>query len=426
MKTLINTGIRAVVLCLLLTACNGIQEGGGENSGGNSHTTVAVTGITVSPSTIEVQVAKTTTLTATVSPSNASNKRVTWSSDASSIATVSSSGVVTGVAEGNATITATSNSNGSITGSCAVTVTKATDPDPDPDPDPTPAPVPKLVFIHHSTGGNLLADVKSNGIYGGLGAALTTAGFFVSDICYGWGRAPFSGIGDRTDIGNWHTWFADVTPQGNTTLRDTIMNAVYKEFNKTNQYGSYTRKTTDPYPEAENCIVVIKSCYPNSDIYLSDPVKNAKTIFGQTVNEDYTLENAQEVYNAILPYMQSHPDKMFVVITAPPRASDNTTIERAAEARKLNDWLCEDWLGGYTGSNVFVWDFFNVLTAEGNHHKVNNNVVVRTTIEGSGNTSVYCSDDEHPNTTGSCKAAGEFTECLTLWYTAWAASRTQN
>jgi uncharacterized protein YjdB len=84
--------------------------------------TVATTGVTVSPTSASVAVGGTTTLTATVTPSNASNKSVTWSSSNTGIATVSSSGVVTGVAAGNATVTATTVSGG-YKATSAITVT---------------------------------------------------------------------------------------------------------------------------------------------------------------------------------------------------------------------------------------------------------------------------------------------------------------
>jgi uncharacterized protein YjdB len=87
--------------------------------------TVDPTSVTVSPSTASVTVGGTVQLTATVSPSNASPKTVTWTTSNSSYATVSTSGLVTGVAAGTVTITATSTSNASLSSSCTVTVTAA-------------------------------------------------------------------------------------------------------------------------------------------------------------------------------------------------------------------------------------------------------------------------------------------------------------
>ena len=85
--------------------------------------TFPVTSVTLSPTTLTLTPGgSTATLTATVSPDNAANKTVTWTTSAPSVATVNSSGVVTPVAVGTATITATSD-NGK-TATCAVTVSK--------------------------------------------------------------------------------------------------------------------------------------------------------------------------------------------------------------------------------------------------------------------------------------------------------------
>lgn len=82
---------------------------------------IPVTGVTVSPTSDSIAVSETLTLTATVSPEDATNKTVTWSSSDDSIATVVD-GVVTGVAAGNATITVTT-VDGSFTATCEITVT---------------------------------------------------------------------------------------------------------------------------------------------------------------------------------------------------------------------------------------------------------------------------------------------------------------
>ena len=68
--------------------------------------TVDVTGISFSSSTKSVELNKTLTLSPTISPSNATNKDVTWSTSDSSIAKVDN-GTVRGLAKGTATITAT-------------------------------------------------------------------------------------------------------------------------------------------------------------------------------------------------------------------------------------------------------------------------------------------------------------------------------
>ena len=79
-----------------------------------------VTGVSLNKASTTIEVGKSETLTATVTPSNATNKNVTWSSTNTNVADVSN-GVVTGKAAGTATITVKT-ADGSKTASCTVTV----------------------------------------------------------------------------------------------------------------------------------------------------------------------------------------------------------------------------------------------------------------------------------------------------------------
>ena len=82
---------------------------------------IPVTGVSLDESSITLDVGGNQTLTATVTPEDATNKKVCWSSDNEAVATVSEDGVVTAVAGGTAVITATTH-DGLFTASCTVTV----------------------------------------------------------------------------------------------------------------------------------------------------------------------------------------------------------------------------------------------------------------------------------------------------------------
>ena len=84
--------------------------------------TTPVSGVVVSPSTLSLGVGKTHQLTATVSPDDASDKSVIWSSSIPRFATVSPTGMVTGIADGSTDVIATT-VDGSFVSKCTVTVT---------------------------------------------------------------------------------------------------------------------------------------------------------------------------------------------------------------------------------------------------------------------------------------------------------------
>jgi hypothetical protein len=273
----------------------------------------------------------------------------------------------------------------------------------------------RLVFVHHSTGGNWLADPTMDSPYGGLGQALMDNNYYVSATNYGWGP---DGIGDRTDIVSWPEWFTGPN-------RDAIMQALYTEGDQNEGgFGAWSRLAVPP--AGENTIVMFKSCFPNSDLHgdpddppLSEP------------NEEYTVANAKAVYNNILTYFAARQDKLFVVITAPPLVAADTAPERAANARAFSNWLVNDWLSGYPHGNVAVFDYYNVLTsnggntdtsdlgwAAGNHHRWWNGAVSHEQSVPN-NMAAYPSDDSHPNSAGQCKATGEFVSLLNVFYNRW-------
>jgi len=106
-------------------------------------TPITVTGVTLYQTTLTLTaLGATGTLVATVTPVNASNKNVTWSSSTSTVATVTN-GVITPVAAGTTTIMITT-IDGGLTATCIVTVNP-------------------LVAIGESYGGGIVAYILQSG-----------------------------------------------------------------------------------------------------------------------------------------------------------------------------------------------------------------------------------------------------------------------
>ena len=278
-----------------------------------------------------------------------------------------------------------------------------------------PEQTAKLVFIHHSCGENWLSDGS-----GSLGDRLGENNYFISDTNYGWGP---DGIGDNTDIGHWWMWFRGPRSASYTqALYDT-----------TEQNADYTRPMADP--DGENTIILFKSCFPNSHLGGSptDPPTTGNNPLREqdAWSEHMTVANAKGIYNDILAYFATRPDKLFVAISAPPLAADETDSAHAANARAFNDWLVNDWLGAYPHQNVTVFDFYNVLTSNGgsahnndagqetgNHHRWWNDGIQHSQALDS-NVAAYPDGDSHPTAAGNQKATDELIPLLNVYYHRW-------
>lgn len=288
-----------------------------------------------------------------------------------------------------------------------------------------PAAPVKLIFIHHSTGEAWLSNS-----HGQLGIALADHNYFVSDTNYLWGSdMPISRdsepIGSTTDIGDWWTWFRGPSA-------DTYLAALYSE---SGTHCTYSR--LDPDPGGANEIVMFKSCFPNSDLSgdagAAVPAIDVNPLKGLGAGgAEFTVANAKGIYNDLLPYFAAHQEKLFVLIVSPPIQSPGTP----ANGRAMADWLVDHWLqdAAYAHANVFVFDFYNVLTSNsgsaatndlgaetGNHHRIWNGAVQHQT-DGGVNHLVYPTGDDHPSAAGDLKATAEFLPLLNNAYNTWKAN----
>jgi hypothetical protein len=231
-----------------------------------------------------------------------------------------------------------------------------------------PPSVPlNLLFIHHSVGGQLLADpgaqedtpdarrslhrTHPNG--GGLRALLAAQGYEIHEASYG------SEIGQNTDLFDWLPKFRDSMPR--------IL---------------ATRWQDETLVAGHNHVVAFKSCYPNNAFRPGNALADAR---GDARGPHLTLANARATLNALRAELARHPQVLFLYVTAPPLRDDSAlepawksltkrllgrpTLARerqaaAALARQFNTWVtAEDgWLAGYPQRNIVVFDYFDLLT----------------------------------------------------------------
>lgn len=262
-----------------------------------------------------------------------------------------------------------------------------------------PAEPLRLLFIHHSVGGQLLADpgpaqdladsihtTHPNG--GGLRKALEAEGYVVNEASYG------SAVGENTDLFDW-------LPKFRTDM-DKILRVTFND----RLYAGDER----------NRIVMFKSCYPNSRFEgMGEPPGNAD-------GPELTVWNAKATFTAMLEAFEKRPDTLFVYFTSPPNAAHygseplvkvlakkalgkpstaEVMASQASLARTFHNWAKspDGWLKDYPLRNVVVFDFYDVLT----DHGATNFSRYPTGAEG---------DDSHPARQGQQKAAAEFVPFL--------------
>jgi len=257
----------------------------------------------------------------------------------------------------------------------------------------------RMLFIHHSCGGQLLAapgasKERDDCIYvshpngGGLKSLLEEQGYEVHEASYG------SDIGNDTDMFHWLPKF--------TGKMDKILRVAHQD---------------ELYPDdRRNQIIAFKSCFPNNEFTGEGAAP------GNPAGPDLTVWNAKATLTAVLPELEKHPETLFVYVTAPPNApkapkvrlwkwiarrvlgrggADADRVAHQGElAREFNNWAVspEGWLKDYKQKNVVVFDYYGILTDRGR-----------------SNLSAYGSNDgtdSHPTSEGNRRAAAEFVPML--------------
>ncbi len=192
----------------------------------------------------------------------------------------------------------------------------------------------KILFIHHSTGGNLIRQGNLRKLLfekdpsielWDHGYNLYSSKFFSKLL------APYT---FRTGISN---------SKGTMTGEDydiVISNNSPKEYAEI-----FSRDPTDPTLKniLSYDVILFKNCFPTSKI-----------------DSDTKLAEHIKYYNQIRDSLKKYPEKKFIVFTPPPLRSEATQPEYAHRARALADYMTSD---SYVkeSDNLKVFDFFDLL-----------------------------------------------------------------
>jgi hypothetical protein len=177
-----------------------------------------------------------------------------------------------------------------------------------------------VIFLHHSTGANLIEQ-------GGVRERFTQAGYSFWDQGY-------NDVGLRDPNGAFVGYSYSV-PKDNTDpdgLARIFSQHEYK----------YPINALSGLLQYE--VIIIKSCFA--------PANNIKS--------DSQLENYKSWYTGIRDVMDQHRDKLFIIVTSPPLNPEETNPEEASRARAFAEWLkSEEFLNGH--ANIATFDFFDLL-----------------------------------------------------------------
>jgi hypothetical protein len=177
-----------------------------------------------------------------------------------------------------------------------------------------------VIFLHHSTGENLI-------VQGGVRERLAQAGYDFWD--QGYNQPGLHGPDGKPTGYSYNVPGDNTDPDG---LARIFSQRVY----------SLPINTFSGLLQHE--VILTKSCFA--------PTSN--------ISNDEQLAQYERYYVEMRDSISPHPDKIFVILTQPPLNPAETNPQEAIRARKLANWLKSDeYLNSYP--NLFIFDLFDYL-----------------------------------------------------------------
>jgi hypothetical protein len=233
----------------------------------------------------------------------------------------------------------------------------------------------KILFLHHSTGGNLYAQGNVDGWISAYNAENGTD-YQIEERAYPNSPYPWSNY----PYDYWNLWVngACDDAQAGIACMDTLARG----------YD----------------VVIFKHCFPGADV-------EEDTGTPDIASSRKSLENYKLQYRALRDLMDSHADTQFIVWTLAPLHRLATTTSNAARARVFVDWVRDEWLSedGRAHPNIAIFDFWGYAAEENNGTSTGQGPVntLRYEYERS-----HSDSDSHPNVLANETIGPHFAEFI--------------
>lgn len=216
-----------------------------------------------------------------------------------------------------------------------------------------------VIFLHHSTGGNVFYEGNVSGWFSTYNSAHST-NYQITERAYPNDPYPW----ENYPYDYWNLWVNGACNSSNPNI--ACMDTLAATYN----------------------VVIFKHCFPGAGI-------EADSGNPSVASATKSLENYKLQYRALRTVMDGFPATKFIVWTLAPLHRLATDAATAARAKAFVDYVKNDWLteDGHSHPNIFVFDFWG-YAAEANstptHGLVN---TLRYDYEGD-----HYGSDSHPNT----------------------------
>jgi hypothetical protein len=234
-----------------------------------------------------------------------------------------------------------------------------------------------VIFLHHSTGRNLIAEGNVRELFSQLGYEFWDHDYNTIGLTRPDGSITRTSY-DIPELVDGERGGGNTDPDGLVVLfSQTVHSPPDNAFSRLLQHE----------------VIIVKSCFPNSGI-----------------DSDAELEQNKNWYLQMRDIVDQHADRIFIILTSPPLHPLSTDASEATRARVLADWLgSEEYL--QDRKNLFVFDLFDQLTDS------ETNMLREEYQRDTG------SSDSHPNITANRQIGPIFVEFVDQAIITYKSSR---